>query len=295
VVFYAWLRGRATIVVAGQALADQRTHLADVEKLVQVGRATLADQARARTGVANAELNLTDAKTGAAILERQVRIAVHAADDEPLAPGEDLGGIPPPMKEDFAALLSEARTGRLELRSLDASIAALDAQARTARAAMAPSLSLFADATYANPSPRYQPPADRWLTTWAAGALVTWSPNDLPLGSAAGREADAKTRQLLAHRGEMRDGIDLEVQRAFEDAVRSDAAIAAGDQELASATEAYRVAHAVFLVGQLSSTTLTDAEVELTRARLHVVDSRTDARISRARLSFALGRETRGP
>lgn len=295
VVFYAWLRARATVVVAEQALVDQRTHLADVEKLVKVGRAALADEARARTGVANAELGLTDAKSGAAILERQVRIAIHAADDEALAPGEDLSPVPPAMRESLPALLSEARASRLELRSLDASIAALRSQATAARAAMYPSLSLFADAIYSNPNPRYQPPADRWLATWDAGGQLTWSPNDLSIGSAAGRDADAKVRQLMAQRGELRDGIDVEVQKAFEDAVRSDAAIAASDQELASATEAYRVAHAVFLVGQLSSTTLTDVEVELTRARLHVVNSRSDARIARARLSFVLGRETKSP
>ena len=160
---------------------------------------------------------------------------------------------------------------------------------------MYPSLSLFADATYSNPNPRYSPPADHWLATWDAGGQLTWSPNDLFIGSAAGRDADAKARQLIAQRGEMRDGIDIEVQKAFEDAVRSDAAIAASDQELASATEAYRVARAVFLVGQLASSTLTGAEVELTRARVHVVNSRSDARIARARLSFALGRETKAP
>jgi outer membrane protein TolC len=199
------------------------------------------------------------------------------------------------MTENIQALLSEARAARLELRSLDARIAALRSQAHAARAGIYPSLSLFADATYANPSPRFQPPAFKWLATWSAGAQATWSPNDIPLGVAAGRDADANVRQLSAQQGELRDAIDIEVQKAYQDAVRSDAAVAASDQELASAAEAYRVARAGFLVGRITSTTLTDAETELTRARLDVLNSRSDALIARARLSFAIGRATTAP
>jgi len=295
VVFYAWLRARAGIVVAEQALVDQRTHLSDAQKLEEVGQVAPADVLRARTAVANADLGLADAKSAAAVLERQVRTAIHAADDEALVPGEDLSSTPPAMTESIEGLLAEARTARLELRSLDASIAALRSQASAARAALYPNVSLSADGTYSNPNPRFQPPAAKWLATWSAGGQATWSPNDISIALSAGREADAKTRQVVAQRGELRDAIDVEVQKAYQDVVRNDTAIAASDRELASANEAYRVAHAGFLVGRITSTTLTDVVTELTRARLDVVNSRADARIARARLSFAVGRETKAP
>jgi outer membrane protein TolC len=43
----------------------------------------------------------------------------------------------------------------------------------------------------------------------------------------------------------------------------------------------------------VTSTTLTDAETELTRARLQTVNARVDARVARVRLDHALGRDTR--
>lgn len=294
VVFYTWLRARASIGVAEQALTDQRTHLSDVVALADAGVANPADVLRSRAAVSSAELAVADAKSIAAVLERQVRTAIHASEDEVLTPGEDLRDAPPRITENVRALIAEARAARLELRSLDASIAAVRAQARVARAAMYPSVSAFADATYANPNARYIPAAGKWLATWDAGVVAIWSPNDVPLAAAAGGDADAKVRELVARRSELRDGIDVEVQKAYEDTVRSDVAIATSDDELASASEAYRAARAGLLAGRVTPTTLTDVETELTRARLDIVNARSDARIARARLLFATGRATRG-
>src|SRR5262249_43797315 len=155
VAYYTWLRARAAIEVAEQSVADQRTHLTDIQALASAGVANAADVLRARAAVSNAELTLADARSVASVLERQVRTAIHASEDEVLIPAEDLREAPPRVTESVQALIAEASTSRLELRSLDASIAALHAQAQIARAAMYPSVNLFADATYANPNPRY--------------------------------------------------------------------------------------------------------------------------------------------
>jgi outer membrane protein TolC len=72
----------------------------------------------------------------------------------------------------------------------------------------------------------------------------------------------------------------------------ADFAIDSGRRELASATEAYRVARELFNDGRATSTTLTDAETELTRARLDMLNGYVDARTARVRLNHALGRDT---
>lgn len=74
---------------------------------------------------------------------------------------------------------------------------------------------------------------------------------------------------------------------------QADQSIVSSQQELASATEAYRVARDLFLNGKATSTTLTDAETELTRARLDLLNSRADARVSRVNLDHALGRDAK--
>ena len=47
----------------------------------------------------------------------------------------------------------------------------------------------------------------------------------------------------------------------------------------------------LFNNGRGTSTTLTDAESDLTRARLTLLNARADARIARIRLDHALGRD----
>jgi outer membrane protein TolC len=294
VAFYQWIGAREGIAVAAQSLADRRTHLAEVEQRAEVGEGTPADVLRARTAVANAELGVADAQSSAAVLERQLRIAMHAPDEEPLVPSEALDASLPRLDQSMAVLLGDARASRPELSSLDNRVIALQARARALRGSQLPAVSLFADGIYANPNPRYFPPAPAWHATWDVGIQVSWSPSEAAVASAATREAEAGARQLVARHSDARDAIDLEVQRAYQDAVRSDAAIASSTEELASATEAYRAAGLGFRAGETTSAELSDVETELTRARFDLVNARCNARVARARLVYATGHETAG-
>ena len=94
-----------------------------------------------------------------------------------------------------------------------------------------------------------------------------------------------------AQKGSVRDGIDLEVTQQLQALREADFAIEQSKKQLASAREAYRVARELFNNGRATSTTLTDAETELTRARLEVLNALVEARISRVRLDHALGRD----
>ena len=74
--FYNWVRARGAVVVALQALADQKVHLQDAQNQFQVGNASKADVLRAETGVAAAELGVERAKSFAELTEKQVRNAL---------------------------------------------------------------------------------------------------------------------------------------------------------------------------------------------------------------------------
>ena len=129
------------------------------------------------------------------------------------------------------------------------------------------------------------------LTAEQVGVRLTWSPNDAWTASANAREAVARAASLRAQKGRVRDGIELEVTQAWLNARTADQSIISSQQELDSATEAYRVARDLFINGRTTSTTLTDAETELTRSRLDLLNSRADARVARVNLDHALGRD----
>jgi outer membrane protein len=293
VAFYTWLRARGAAVVAIQALYDQQTHLVDVTNQFAVGAASRADTLRAETAVAAAELQVERAKDLAALAEKQVRIAVRAKSVDALVPAETLDGPLTSIPGDLAALTEEALHARLEVKSLEANARAFRHQASAARAAGFPTLSAVGDAVYANPNPRKFPLTDEWFPTWDVGAQVTWALNDTLIGAFAGTELESRAAELESRRDALRDGIEVEVQESYQAVREGGVALEATKRELASAEEAYRVGRQLFVTGRVSSAVMTDAETDLTRARLDALNAKADARIARVRLQHALGRDVR--
>ncbi|MDP8998602.1 MAG: TolC family protein [Myxococcota bacterium] len=295
IAYYTWLRARGGVIVAVQALNDQKTHLRDSRNQFTVGNASKADVMRAETAVASAELALERAKNLADLSEKQVRVAIHARDEEVIAPGEDLEAPPIPVQGSVKQMTAEALTARPEVKSADANAASAREQTAAGRAGRYPSLSAFADGIVANPNSRIFPQTAKWFPTWDVGAQVTWSPNDVLVANGSVADLESRAAAIEANRNNVRDGIEVEVTQYWQAVREADFAIESSTRELASAEEAYRVAGELFNNGRGTSTTLTDAETDLTRARLDLLNAKSDARIARIRLQHALGRDARSP
>jgi outer membrane protein TolC len=289
--YYTWLRARGAVIVAVQALNDQRTHLRDARNQFAVGNASKADVLRAETAVSSAELAVERAKNLADLSEKQLRVAMHASDDEALSLGESLEGPLPPVEGNLKQMTAEALTSRPEIKSADANADAARQQADAAKAGRYPNLSAFADGILGNPNPRVFPPSQDWFGTWDLGAQLTWSPNDIPLAGGSVRDYESRAAAIEANKGNVRDGIEVEVTQALQAVREADFAIESSTREQASAEEAYRVARELFNNGRGTSTTLTDAETDLTRSRLDLLNAKADARVARVRLDHALGRD----
>jgi outer membrane protein len=293
VAYYTWLRERAAILVEIQALNAQRTHLRDARNQFSVGNASKADVLRAETAVASAELALERAKNLAALSEKQVRVAVHAPDEEVFGPGEDLDTPLPPVQGSLKQMTLEAFAARPEIKSADANADAARKLAAAAKAGRYPTLSAFADGIVANPNPRYFPPSDVWFPTWDLGAQLTWTPNDILVANGSVADSESRAAAIEANEHNVRDGIEIELTQQWQAVHEADFSIEAATRELASAEEAYRVARELFNNGRGTATTLTDAENDLTRARFDLLNAKTDARIARVRLEHALGRDAK--
>lgn len=293
IAYYNWLRTTGAVVVAEQALTDQKVHLTDARNQFTVGNASRADVLRAETAVAAAEVQVERAKNLAQLAEKQVRIAMHVGEAERFAVGENLDASLPSVGGNLADFTREALSNRPEVKSIDLNAEALRRQASAVRGGSYPSVSAFGEGIYANPNQRRFPQTQDWFPTWAVGAQLVWTPNDILAGGAGASEFEARAAAALAQRGAVRDGIELEVTQAYQSIREAEVATEASKRELASATEAYRVARELFNNGRATSTTLTDAESELTRARLDALNAAVDARLARVRLDHALGRDAR--
>jgi outer membrane protein TolC len=291
--YYTWLDARGAVIVAVEALNDQRTHLRDARNQFAAGNASKADVLRAETAVASAELALEHAKNLSDLGEKQLRVAMHAGEGETLVVGEDLEAPVPTVQGNLRQMTIEALASRPEVRSADANAASAQETARAAKASRWPVVSAFGDGILGNPNPRYIPPSNVFNATWDLGAQVTWSPNDLITANGNIRDLETRVAAIEANKNVTRDNIEVEVTQMLQAVHEADFSIESSTRELASAQEAYRVQRELFNNGRGTSTTLADAESDLTRARLDLLNARVNARTARIRLEHALGRDAR--
>jgi outer membrane protein len=295
IAYFTWLRARGAVVVATQSLVVAQAHLKDAQNQFAVGNASRADVLRAETQVAAAELQVERARTGVVLTERQIRVAIHAKDEEKLEPGDPLDTTLTAAPTNLRAMITEAQANRPEIKSIDKNAEAARKLSTASKNGAYPSLSGFGDVTYANPNQRRFPQKEEWFPTWAVGAQITWSPNDLIASSPAAADAEARAATLDAQKGAIRDGVELEVTQAFQAVVEADTALATTRRQLDSALEGYRVARELFNAGRGTSTTLIDAENALAASRFDQLNARVDARLARIRLEHALGRDVKAP
>ena len=156
IAYYTWLNARGSVIVAIEALNDQKTHLRDARNQFSVGNASKADvlsrgdrQLPPQTSRWSAPKNLPD------LSEKQLRVAMHASDEEILAPGEDLDSPVAPVQGNVKQMEGEALSARPEIKSAIANASAAREQASAAKASRYPSFSAHSpDGIYANPNPR---------------------------------------------------------------------------------------------------------------------------------------------
>ncbi|HEY2513067.1 MAG TPA: TolC family protein [Polyangiaceae bacterium] len=291
VAYYTWMNARGAVIVAVQALNDQRTHLNDARNQFQVGNASKADVLRAETSEASAELALVQAENAADLAEEQMRIALHIPAGPKLVPGEGLDEQPALFPGDLQALTREATTVRLELKSIRANALSARKTSEANKAGRYPVISAFGDALYANPNPRLFPARAEFFPTWDAGIQAVWAPNDILTANGNASDYEARANALDAQAQVTLEGIQVEVTQDFQTLKAAEFSLDSTKRQLASATEAYRVARELFNNGRGTSTTLTDAEGELTNARIAALNAQVNARIARVRLEHAVGRD----
>ena len=288
--FYEWIRANASVDAAQRSLAEARAHLADVKNQFGQGNTSRADVLRVDSAAASAEAALAEAGAQRATAEARLRTLLHLPEAEPLSTRDGVSAPLGLIAQNEAEWLSEAYRTRAELRGLDAAEASARAQAGVARAAYVPTAGVFANATYANPNPRYFPSEAAWQATWAVGVSITWTPTDIAGAQAGATEADARGDALAAQRNALRDALAVEVLQHLESARAAEAKVAT-DRQLESASEAYRVTRSLYANARATTSNVLDAEADLARARLAWVNARVDVRVARARLEHAAGRD----
>ncbi len=290
--YYEWVRASLQLVVAGQLITQVDASVTRMQALADVKAVTRADLLRVQAQAAAVRQTQAQLKTLARLREQQLRIYIDAPATEVLTIGEDIRAdlpafTPPPVDDMVAA----ATTRRLDLKTLDAGIDARKLQRKATVAGKYPKLSAFASATYADPNQRIFPTRDEFDFTWSAGLQLSWSVNDFLTAGTDVEALDAEAATLEADRERLLDGVRLELESASTSHALALTARAASEDGLVAAEEGYRLRQELLSLQRATAIEVIDAETDLTRARISIIDARIDERVARLRLRHATGED----
>jgi outer membrane protein TolC len=294
VAYYNWIRAKAQVLVAKDAVAQTEAHLVDARRVLAVGLLSPADVLRLEAQLAAAQQVAAEAQAYASIAEEQLRTIMHSESSAELTIGVDLMSHAPPRNTpSLDTLTKRALERRLELRALDETESSLKETVSIAKAGYLPRLDAFADATYANPNPRSFPAKEEFKFTWDVGARATWVLNDIATAAATAAEAKARVATVVQQRAALRDGLRMEVASAYFDLQKASASINAADQGVLAAAESLRVRQELFKVGKATAVDIIDADTEFVRSRLRQIDARIGLFVSEVRLAHATGADVK--
>ena len=287
--FYELARARGAFVVAEKSVEQAESHRQQVAALVDAGAAARVDLLRVQAQLAQARVAVANTRGGVAVAENALRVLMHAEPNEVIQLGEDFSQDVTPLGGDLQRLTERALAARPELVSIDRAITAQTDAIEAQLGRRYPRLLLQANLDYANPNNRIIPQQQEFRATWDISVILSWSPNDLGDARVAVEEARARILEVQGDRRSLEDAVRLEVAQAATGFEAAQAAWEASRMGLHAAEESYRVRFDQLQAGAAVTSDLIDAEAELTRARLEVVDAAIAIRLADARLRAAVG------
>jgi len=276
------------VEIAEAGLARARDHLRDVTLLHREGARAEYDLIRAQVDARNEEPAVVAARNARDLALLELRRLLRLPAGTPLALATPLAfdgdRVPVPAELDF----DPAR--RAALAQADADVEVRRHALRVERAARWPQLR--AEGAVAHQAfPEDGTPERDIFRRNVTGSIAVELP--LFLGGrtfGAVQRATAELRQAEARRDALRDAVDLEVERARQEAARTLAVLAARRGTVQLAERAYRLAGARYTNGLATQLELTDARVSLEAAEVNAVQAVKDYRVALVDLERALGR-----
>lgn len=287
--FFNHVRAQATLAVAEATAAQSEANRTQVQALVQAGVAPRVDLMRVEAASAAARVGVARSDGAVQITGHVIRTLLHESGGRGALPiGENLAENLPDVRTSRADFVARALDRRAELRALDRLVAAQSRLADVQSGRRFPRLLLTGQAEYSNPNQRIIPSRQEFDGTWAVGAAIAWSPNDTANAQLALSQTEAQVEQARADLESLRDAIRIEVEQSYENYVAARSSLEAAAAGLQAATEAYRVRQEELDAGTAVARDLVDAEADLTRSRIDLVNAIIDLRIAHARLARAV-------
>ena len=286
--YYEFARAKAGLGVAETTVASAESQRAETAALVDAGAAARVDLMRVEAQLESAKVALARAELGLQVAERSLQALMHT--DEAPTLGEDLSAMVTDVPTgDEDTLLGRALRERPDLQALYTYVEATQHQLRSANGGRAPDILVRGLAQYANPNLRVVPQQPRFQANWEVSAVIRWAPNDTIDAQGRSRQLQAELARAHADVTSLADAIRVEVAQGYHGMVAATASMKSARLGLTAAEESYRVKREQLKAGVVNTTDLLQAQADLVRAQVEVVESAVGLRIAKAQLLRAIG------
>lgn len=287
--YWAVITARASVDVVDQALARIGSHLDDVRNQLNVGLVPPNEVLSLEAQQARQQMLLIEAQNLAETSAADFRRLVGLAPETPFELADRIDA-PSAVSQQTSTLVEAARARRAERKALEIRIAALGDRKAAAEAGRLPLIATVGGYDVARPNPRIFPRQAAWKPSWDIGVHLTWSLFDGGRVRAETAEAAANQRAAEERLKEFDANVALDVRQRAADLASAEAAIAAADVGVRSASDARRVIADRFSAGVATNTDVIDAQVALLQAELDRTRALANAHLAAARLDRAVGR-----
>ena len=281
--FFTARAAKDLVGVARDTLANQNLHLRQSEGFVRAGTRPEIDLAQARTNVANAQVQLINARNTYETTKAQLNQAMGV--DGPTDYDVASDTLPQVSSEEqpLEALVTQAVSRRPDYVALQEQARAQELSLRAVKGNYWPSLGFSTGVTNQGQA------IDSTVWNWSATVGLTWNLFQGGLTRAQAQEAQANLEAARAQAEVLRQQVRVDVVQ-FSLAVRAGKeALAAAGQALVNAKEQLRLAEGRYRAGVGNIIELSDAQVALTSAAAQRVQAEYNLSTSRAQLLRALG------
>lgn len=275
--------------VVEQALIQIENHLNDTRNFYSQGLVSNNDVLKLEVQYSNTKLILIDAENNLNIskmafnkalgfeLDLQTNIVVNP---------DELRLIEFDVKD----FLNEALSNRNELKSLSFRVEGSKENIKAAWSELYPSVYLTGNYYYSNPNPRYQPAVNEFNNNWDVGVTLSWNFWDWGKTSSKVSQAEQTKIQLEINYDQLRENIQMEVQKNYFDLLKNEEKISVNKIALEQAKENYRITAEKYDLQIVSSTDLIDSESLKLQAETNLKTAEADYQIAKTNLLKSLGR-----
>jgi outer membrane protein TolC len=286
--YYEYARAEAGLAVAKFQLDAAVSQRKETEALVNAGSAARVDLLRVQAQEEAARVAVEQANLSLQVAKRALQ-ALMLSEELPSL-GEDLSkpvtGIPEGTEEQLQERAYQDRPDLLALRTY---VEAKQHELKSANGGRLPDILVRASAEYSNPNFRVIPQQQRFIGTWEVGAVVRWAPNDTVSAQGRSRQLQGELEQAYADVTKLEQQVQVDVAQGYHGIEAAQKAMESARLGLTAAREGYRVTREQLQAGIVNTTTLLQAQSELIRAQVDVVDSAIGLRLAKAKLLYAIG------